>query len=112
MDAQKAERLARGLIQATERSFRDHLGDRAKDRDFIGDLYLSLRRTLGQYDDVEVHKGTEPRGVADELALTVYLVAASRYSDAQVGPVLLDSLRSAIRRALTAADPGSAERGT
>jgi predicted RNA methylase len=46
----------------------------------------------------------EPRGIADELALTAYLVAASRHPGAQVDPELLESLRSAIARVLTGAD--------
>ena len=104
MEAQRAERLARSLIQAMEPSFRSHLGDQAADRDFIGELYIGLRRTLVGYDEVEVRGSVEPRGIADELALTAYLVAASRHPGAQVDPELLESLRSAIARVLTGAD--------
>jgi hypothetical protein len=100
MEAQEAERLARGLIRATERSFRNHLGTRAQNREFIGELYLSLRRTLSQYEAVGNQRGMETRGIADELALTAYLVAVSRYSDVPVGPALLESLRRAIDETL------------
>ncbi len=104
MEALRTERLARSLIQAMEPSFRSHLGDRATDRDFIGDLYLGLRRALTEYGDVEVCAPTVPRGIVDELALTAYLVAASRGSGARVDPELLESLRSAITRVLTGAN--------
>ncbi|MBI5709422.1 MAG: hypothetical protein HZC42_03840 [Candidatus Eisenbacteria bacterium] len=101
MEPQKAEGLARSLIQATERSFRSHLGERARDRDFIGELYLGLRRTLAQLDDAGVHETEKRRGIVDELALTAYLIAASRHPGAQVDPELLESLRGAIARALS-----------
>lgn len=104
MEAQEAERLARGLIRATERSFRNHLGTRAQDREFIGELYLSLRRMLSQDDAVGFQRGMEARGIADELALTAYLVAVSRYSDVPLGPALLESLRRAIGETLTGGD--------
>ena len=101
MEPQKAERLARSLIQAMERGFRSHLGDRARDRDFIGELYLGLRRTLAQVKDADVRETAERRGIVDELALTAYLIAASRHPGAQVDPELIESLRGAIARALS-----------
>jgi hypothetical protein len=105
MDGQRAERLARNLIQAMEPSLRSHLGVRAADRDFIGELYLGLRRMLFGYDEAEVRGPVEPRGIVDEIALTAYLVAASRHPGAEVDPELLESLRSEIARVLACADP-------
>ncbi len=101
MEAQRAERVARCLIQAMEPSFRTLLGDRATDRDFIGELYLGLRRALTEYEEVGVRGPVARQGVVDQLALTAYLVAASRASGAGVDPELLESLRSAIACVLT-----------
>jgi hypothetical protein len=105
MRAQGAEQLARFLIQAMEPSFRSHLGDRAADRDFIGELYLGLRRVLAECEEAQVRVPLARQGVVDQLAITAYLVAASRGSGDRVDPELLESLRTAIARALSGADP-------
>jgi len=107
MRAQGAEQLARSLIQAMEPSFRGHLGDRAADRDFIGELYLGLRRVLAEFEEAEVRVPVVRQGVVDQLAITAYLVAASRDSGDRVDPELLESLRAAIAGALTGTDPTS-----
>lgn len=100
MEAQQAERLVRGLMRATEGSLRSHLGARAQDRSFVGELYLSLRRALSQYDTAGIQQGLETRGMTDELALTAYLVVVSCWSDVPVGPGLLESLRRTIGETL------------
>jgi hypothetical protein len=90
--AKDLDARARCLMTAVEPVLRQHLGAQRMDSSLIGELYLRVREVLARND-------TQPRAgdeLIDELAMTIYLVEATRAPDTEEPTALLVSLKQAL----------------
>jgi hypothetical protein len=98
-ELRSADRRARRLIRAVEPDLRAHLEPVLLDSGLVADLYVRLRELLAAHDEEAAGAGSR-RDLAEELALTLYLVVSTRQPGGEVEPELLVSLRESLMVAL------------
>ncbi len=98
-ELRSVDRRARRLIRAVEPDLRAHLEPALLDSGFVADLYIRLRELLAAHDEEAAGAGSR-RDLAEELALTLYLVVSTRQPGGDVEPDLLVALRESLLAAL------------
>jgi hypothetical protein len=98
-ELRSVDRRARRLIRAVEPDLRAHLEPVLLDSGLVAELYVRLRDLLSAHEPDVAAAGSR-RDLAEELALTLYLVVSTRQSGGEVEPELLVSLRESLLAAL------------
>jgi hypothetical protein len=98
-ELRSVDRRARRLIRAVEPDLRAHLEPALLDSGVVAELYIRLRDLLAAHDPDAAATGSR-RDLAEELALTLYLVVSTRQPGGEVEPDLLVSLRESLLAAL------------
>ena len=99
-ELRSVDRRARRLIRSVEPDLRAHLEPALLDSGLVADLYIRLRELLAAHDEEATVAGSR-RDLAEELALTLYLVVSTRQPGGEVEPDLLVSLRESLLAALS-----------
>jgi hypothetical protein len=92
-DPNTLDRVARRLVQASEKDLRHFLGLKRLDPELVANLYLQVRNVVDRWDE---------EGAVDELALAIYLTATTWESNVTAPVNLLTSLHLAIETTLHA----------
>ncbi len=98
-ERRRVDRRARRLIRAVEPELRTHLEPASLDSGVVAELYLRVRDLLAAHDPDAAAKGSR-RDLAEELAMTLYLVVSTRQAGGVVEPELLVSLTRLLETAL------------
>ena len=98
-ELRSVDRCTRRLILAVEPDLRAHLGPVLLDSGLVADLYIRLRDLLTAHGREVLAAGSR-RDLAEELALTLYLVVLTCQPGGEVEPDLLISLRESLLAAL------------
>lgn len=91
---------ARRLIRATEEELRSHLGPKGLSLDLLGEIYIRIQDVLARSGGAERTSAQDRARLVDELALSIYLVAAADEAGSAAAPKLLPNLRRALTEAL------------
>ena len=95
-DPNTLDQLTRRLIQSAEKDLCEFLHVAKLEQELVAILYLRLRHLVESCDD---------DGAADELALSMFLIASAWQGDPESAVNLLPSLHKTIRATLDTESP-------